>query len=245
MSRYGFWPVLGFVLVAVVAFYFLWNALPPANVTESASVIATYFAAIGAIGTLMTVLIMAAERLDRNQASMLADMELTNSQAIYFTLKNTGTGTAASVTVKFAPDPIDYFGKKLSSLPLLQAPIPVIQPGGSFRQFFHTAPSLLNQDVPKAFKITVQYKDEAGRQHSRVVDVDLAQYKGTTLPPKTVDEQIGEVAKQLEDIKKDLRSVIKMGSLVVESPEQQRVRMQEIVEEMESRSKANGEPQEK
>lgn len=226
--------VIAIPVIAVALAIALTWLVPPDSVLAFVALVSTFFAAMSALGAWFTVREMRLDRIERTRPFVLADFTMTSSQAIYFVVSNLGNGVAREVEVSFDPAPVDFRGRELTRLTVFQNPIPILQPGAEIRQLFHIGHKLFEQEVPRTFKVTVNYRGDGRIKYTQTFDIDLEQYKDMTVPPTTIEEHLGHLVKQADKAIKLLKKVIWFNSLIVETPDQwtERIHSKEASEEI-------------
>lgn len=211
------WIAIAILVIFLIASVTVANFfLPPEFVPTFNLAISTVFAALSALGSLLTIQEMRRERLERSQPLILVDFEVTNSQFVYWVVRNVGGGMARNLTFLFTPVPVRQNGQLLTALPFFQKPLSILAPGAEVRQLLGSYPKMMEQKVPMTFKAGVKYDWDGEQNVASIFDIDLASREGLLVPPKTINENLASIGKDIHDLQRTLNSAFWMSRLRVE-----------------------------
>ena len=224
--------LISFVFLSIIL-VLIW-IVRSANSTQISVVVAVASAFISSLSAMAAWFVVYEMRLDREsreRPQVIPQFDIKHNSVIYFCLRNIGNGIARDIRVKLSPDLIDIRGQALSTLPVFQEGIAILEPGQEFRQFFHTGISLFGEDsIPRQSVITVEYKGLERKKYKGEFHFDLEVYKNAFLPPKSVEEHLDEISKYLKCLCERFKSVTTLSSVIVETPSQYRKRLQRVKE---------------
>lgn len=211
------WTALFLVIIIAgsvsLAAQFIWA---PEKVTTFNLVATALFAALSALGSLLTIREMRQERIERNRPFIFVDFEMTGTRLMNWVIKNLGSGPAMNVAFHFDPVPINFSGNQLTDLAFFQQPIPIMVPGFEMKQFLDTTVEVLNSDKPRTFRVIVTYDWEGKKGEIQTFDVDLNRFNNLVLPEKTVGEVLHEMHQDLHHLSQALSGTVSLGRLRVE-----------------------------
>lgn len=211
------WSAIVFLILLIIVIVTIANFLLPANFVSTFNLaISTVFAALSALGSLLTIQEMRHERLERSQPSIFIDFEVTNSQFVYWVVRNTGSGPARNLTFAFTPTPINHNGQPLTILPFFQHPLSILAPNAEVRQLIGFYPKMKGANVPLAFKASVAYDSDVQHGIMTSFNVDLTAFDGMVVPPKTLNENLESIGKELHELRRSMGNAFWMSRLRVE-----------------------------
>ena len=189
----------------------------------------TFFAAISSIASLTQAVEAQRQRESMERPYVIAYFEGDSRGAVFFVIENQGNSPAFNVEIKFeGPAPVDVAGRPLNTISLFQKPISLLSPGKAQRQFIDVGHRLLAEGKLTQYKVKVTYWSAFGRDFGETFEYDLAYLKQATVPSKTIEENLAEIAAHLKEIEGLLKSVRGINSLLVETPEQFNERIAKI-----------------
>ncbi len=206
------------------------------NISIGLAAIAAFLAAISAIANLLSAVEAQKQRENNERPYIHGFFDGGNSGAIYFTIQNKGNSPAFDVTITFGVAPIDFAERPLGEVSLFSKPISFIPPGQNYRQFVNIGLTLLAEGKPTIFDYTLTYFSASHQKFTEKVEIDLSYLKQATVPGKTIEEHLSDIHKDLDTLGKDFRSIKGFGSLLVESPDEQSLRMNRLLIDEKTRS---------
>jgi hypothetical protein len=126
----------------------------------------------------------------------------------HLVIENIGKTIARNVSIKFDPKLTSTLAKprEIEDSPALKSGIPTLPPGRKIRLTFDSLNARLNDDceLPTAYRASIRYQGPASDEHWYEDEyvIDIAVYRGSTLPPKGLPDLV----KTLEKIQTELRS---------------------------------------
>jgi hypothetical protein len=184
--------------------------------TLAIAVITTFFAAISAVANLLQAVEVQKERIDTLRPYIIFNFEGTSGGAIYFKIQNLANSPARDIVFEFNPAPIDHANRPLDQLSLFQHPISFLPPGGQIRQIIDAGHRFFNDERPIRFEITVRYLSVYSGAYSETIIHDLEYMKQATIPGRTLEESLDDLAKELKKINRRFQSISNSDSLRVE-----------------------------
>jgi len=180
-------------------------------------------AAISSVGSFMQAVETRKQREQQERPYVLAYFDGDSSGAIYFIIENAGNSPALGVHVSFDPAPVDFAGRSLNEVSLFQNAIGFLPPGKRHQQIIDVGHKLLADDMPMAFKVSVDYKTIYGDIENEIHQHDLSYLKQATAPRKSTEDYLKSVSNELRDLNRLVRRVVGTaaggGSLLVETPD--------------------------
>jgi hypothetical protein len=177
-----------------------------ATFTIGIAAVSALFAAISSIAGLMQATEVQRQRENQERPYIIAFFEATNRGGFYLEIQNAGNSPAINVRFKFKPEPIDYSCRKLSEVSLFQKPISFMPQGKKYRQIIDASASFFSKGRPTKYRINIIYSSAAGQLFCENTDYDLDYLQQSTLPGKTVEENLEDISKQLEEITEIFRN---------------------------------------
>lgn len=232
-KRYG----LILSLISIAAFVFFIGLLVSTYdinatfVPLGIAAISAVFAAYSAFANLLQAVETQKQREILERPYVIAHFDTGSSSAIYFVIKNYGSTPAKNVSVNIDPSPIDRSDRPLSEVSLIANTISFLPQQKMHRRLVDVGHRFLAADKNKKFNITVSYESLTNETFTEKFDEDLSYLVEATVPPRTIEESIAELKKELHDIKTLINRVISSDSLLVESPDQQRERTERLLED--------------
>ncbi len=216
-----------FLLLGLISLWLARQA-DSSYILTAVAVTSAFLSALSATAAWATVREMRLERRARERPQVIPRFDIRANSTVYFCLRNLGNGVAREVRVDFSPELEDYHGQPLSSIPIFQNAIAVLEPGDEFCQFFHTTSNVLKGEGPHQTKVTVRYEGAGSRQYTETGEFDLEHYEGTTLPPKGTEEHLKDISDNLKKLERRFRNVTSLRALLVETPDQRLERLNEM-----------------
>jgi hypothetical protein len=206
------------------------------NIAIGIASISAFLAAISAIANLLSAVEVQKQRENNERPYIQGFFDTGNSGAIYFAIQNFGNSPAIDVVIKFGLAPIDYAKRPLGDVSLFSKPISFIAPGQCYRQLVNVGFVLLAEGNPTKFDYEISYYSASRHKFVENIETDLAYLKQATVPGKSVEEHLSSIHGDLDNLVKDFRSVKGFGSLLVESPDEESLRIQRSMIEKKGRS---------
>ena len=189
----------------------------------------TFFAAISSVASLIQAAEAQRQRESVERPYVIAYFEGDSRGTVVFVIENRGNSPAFNVEMKFiGPAPVDFAGRPLNTISLFQKPVSLLPPGKMHKQFIDVGYKLLADGKPTRYKVEITYSSAFGQAFEEIFEYDLAYLKQATVPPKTIEENLAEIAAHLKEIGEVLKSVRGINSLLVETPEQFNERIAKI-----------------
>jgi len=182
-------------------------------------------AAISAIANLLSAVEAQRQRENNERPYVQGFFEAASNGVVNFTIQNYGNAPAFDVTIKFGVAPIDFANRSLGDVSLFSKPISFMGPGQNYRQFVNVGHILLSEGNPTKFVYTITYFSVRHQKFTEKIETDLSYLKQATVPGKSIEEQLSSIHHDLDSLVKDFRSVKGFGSLLVESPDQESLRV--------------------
>ncbi len=193
------------------------------------AVASTFFAAISSVASWIQAVEIQRQRESVERPYVIAYFDGSSRGTLYFVIENRGNASALDVKVTFDdPAPVDFAGRSLNTISLFQKPISFLPPGKMYRQVVDVGHRLLADDRPTEYKAEVSYTSEFGRPFIEMFEYNLAYLKQATVPPKTTEENLEDIAARLKEIKDILNGARGINSFLVETPEQMEERIARI-----------------
>jgi hypothetical protein len=186
------------------------------QVAFGVAAISAFFAAVSAIATLLQAVEIQRQREAQERPYIIAYFEGTTNGAICFTIENVGNSPAYDLEIKFKSAPIDFAGRPLNQISLFAKPITFLPASKSLRQIIDAGYRFFAEDKPTKFPVSIVYKSVYGDIFTENIEHDLEYLRQATLPGKTLDDHIKEVAEQLTKIAQVLEKVNSNNSRLVE-----------------------------
>lgn len=232
------------VLLLAVSVLFTWFLVTgfsesQATIVIGIAAVSAVFAAISSIAGLMQATEIQRQRENQERPYITAFFEGTNKGGLYLEIQNAGNSPAVDVTFKFVPDPIDFAGRKLSEVSLFKKPISFMPQGKAYRQIVDVSHKFLADGKPTKYQISIIYSSVSGQMFDESTDFDLEYLKQSTLPGKTIEENLEDISKQLKDLTEIFRSTRGMNSFLVETPNEYETRLQAIRDERDNAIQEN------
>lgn len=221
------------VLIIGVGILLIWLISTSSSTKENIAIgiasISAFLAAISAVANLLSAVEAQKQRENNERPYIQGFFDSGNSGVIYFTIQNFGNSPAFDVTVKFGVAPIDFANRPLGEVSLFSKPISFIAPGQSYRQLVNNGFTLLAEGKPTKFDYQVSYYSSSHQKFIERIETDLSYLKQATVPGKSIEDHLSEIHKDLDSFVKDFRSVKGFGSLLVESPREESLRIEQLV----------------
>ena len=194
--------------VSVLFTWFLVTGFSQSQTTIAIGIaaISAVFAAISSIAGLMQATEIQRQRENQERPYITAYFEGTNRGGLYLEIQNAGNSPAVDVIFKFEPEPIDFVGRKLSEVSLFKKPISFMPQGKAYRQIIDAGHKFLADGKPTKYQIKIIYNSVSGQMFDESTDYDLDYLKQSTLPGKTTEENLEDIAKQLKDLTEAFKS---------------------------------------
>jgi hypothetical protein len=190
------------------------------------------FTYIYVVLTGLTVRQMVKNSEDESRPYIIADIEI-NDHCVFFIIRNIGKLPAKELKVKIEPDIVNTIGKSLNTT-LFSKPISIVAPGKEIKTFINTSMVVFKSEAPKVFEVALEYKWGNAKVENESYRLDISMYHDLV----TVNvKSIHHVAKELEEISKNFKKVIKYNSILVKSPKDIAKEEKENREYWEQRSK--------
>jgi hypothetical protein len=158
--------------------------------------ISALFSAIGSFGTLAQANIAQHQREEATRPSVIAYSDLYSGGEINLRVENIGNSPAANIKVKFG----DPFPTGYNEMPLgfFDNPISFLPPGGSVRQYFGYAHTLLDDDEPHSFHAAVEYQSVDKRfTYEDEYELNLEYLRSVQFPERSFRESVDEIARAI------------------------------------------------
>jgi hypothetical protein len=199
------------VLLLGVSVLFTWVLVTgfsqsQATIAIGIAAVSAVFAAISSIAGLMQATEVQRQRENQERPYVTAYFEGTNRGGLYLEIQNAGNSPAVDVTFKFEPQPIDFAGRKLGEVSLFKKPISFMPQGKVYRQIIDTSNKFLADGKPTKYQIRIIYNSVSGQLFDESTDYDLDYLKQSTVPGKTTEENLEDIAKQLKDLTEAIKS---------------------------------------
>jgi len=221
------------VLIIGVGILLIWlistGSSSKENIAIGIAAISAFLAAISAIANLLSAVEAQKQRENNERPYIQGFFDTGNSGVIYFTIQNFGNSPAFDVTINFGVAPIDFANRPLGEVSLFSKPISFIAPGQSYRQLVNNGFTLLAEGKPTKFDYLICYYSGSHQKFTERIETDLAYLKQATVPGKNIEEHLSEIHKDLDSLVRDFRSVKGFGSLHVESPVEESLRIQRLM----------------
>lgn len=223
-------------MIYLIPIFFIWGFLNQFSISEPVTTIAiaawsALFAALGSFATLLQAIEMQKQRENFERPYVLIHFDIRNDGAIYLAVENFGNTPALNITIDFTPPIIDHRGRSVQGLSTFQKPIRFMPPKNILKQFIGVGHDFLSQGKDVNFIINVCYESPQGGSYREAHQIDLSYLRETTRPPKTLEEQLESLNKSITDLAGIFKSVKGYQALLVETPEQQRSRINEDLEQ--------------
>lgn len=199
------------------------------NIAIGVASISAFLAAISAIANLLSAVEAQRQRENNERPYVQGFFDTGNSGVIYFTIQNFGNSPAFNVTIKFGVAPIDFANRPLGEVSLFSKPISFIAPGQSYRQLVNNGFTLLAEGKPTKFDYIISYYSANHQKFTEKIETDLSYLKQATVPGKSIEEHLSSIHGDLDSLVKDFRSIKGFDSLRVESPDEESLRIQQLV----------------
>ncbi len=221
------------VLLFAVGVLFIWFLITgfsqsQAIIAIGVAAISAFFAAVSSIAALMQAVEAQRQRENQERPYVIAYFDGTNRGAMLFVIENKGNSPAVDVMFEFEPPPIDFANRPLNEVSLFQKPINFLPSGKVYRQVIDASHKFLADDRPMEYKVTVLYNSVSGELYRDTTEYDLSYLKQATVPGKTVEENLEDIAKYMKEVNSFLKSVKGMNSLLVESPDEYHDRLEKF-----------------
>jgi hypothetical protein len=96
------------------------------------------------------------------------------------------------------------------------------------RQTLDVGFRFLAEGKPVNFKVSVRYESVYGEMFTENISQDLEYLRQTTVQAKSVEEALSDITKELKELHTFLSSVEKFGALQIETPDQNRLRLERM-----------------
>jgi hypothetical protein len=214
--------------VGVLLVWFLSSGFTPSAVQISIGIaaISAFLAAISSTANLLQAVETERQRRNQERPSINAYFDPASSSVIYFVVQNSGNAPAIDVRLNIDPMPVDYAGRKLSEVSFFSQPITFIPAGKIIRQMMGVGPKFLAKYKPVNFDVIVEYSSVYGEFFKETSNQNLEYLRQTTVPGKSVEDNLAEIAKVLNEIKKLFQGVQNFGAIQIETPQQHHQRLE-------------------
>lgn len=224
------------ILIIGVGILLIWiisaSSSSKENIAIGIASISAFLAAISAIANLLSAVETQRQRENNERPYIQGYFDSGNSGVIYFTIQNFGNSPAIDVTIKFGVAPIDFANRPLGEVSLFSKPISFIAPGQSYRQLVNNGFTILAEGKPTKFDYTISYNSVSHQKFSESIETDLSYLKQATVPGKSIEEHLSSIHNDLDAFVKEFKSVKGFNSLLVESPDEESLRIQRtLIEE--------------
>jgi len=189
-----------FLALGVFVAYFLATGFSSqqAQAIVGIAAISAFFAAVSAVANLLQAVEVQRQRELQERPFVTAYFEGSSKGAVYFIVENSGNSPALNLSIRFDPPPTDFSGRTLDQVSTFARPIPFLPAGKSLRQIVDSGPRFLSQGRPTRFAVTLAYSGVQGNSFSDRIDHDVEWMKQATVPEKSVEDQLEEIAKILK-----------------------------------------------
>lgn len=220
--------LIGFVITLI--WFVIGGANPDnENTIIGIAAVSALLSAISAIATLMQAVEAQKQRESLERPYVIAYFDSEYSGALNFVIKNTGNSPAIDISLEFSPSPIDFKGRPIDQISLFSNPISFLPEGKDIRQVIDSSYNFFQESKPLQFKIKISYYSIYGTLFTEHISHDLEYLKQTTLPRKTTDYYLQDIAKELKNLTELIKKMHGYDSLLVESPEEHSSRMESLM----------------
>lgn len=221
------------ILIICVGILLIWlistGSSSKENIAIGIASISAFLAAISAIANLLSAVEAQRQRENTQRPYVQGFFDAGSSGVIYFTIQNFGNSPAFDVMIKFGVAPIDFADRPLGEVSLFTKPISFIAPGQNYRQFINVGFTLLAEGNPTKYDYTITYYSANHQKFIEKIETDLSYLKQVTVPGKSIEEHLSSIHGDLDSLVKDFRSIKGFNSLRVESPDEESLRIQQLV----------------
>jgi hypothetical protein len=216
--------------IGVLWVWFLVSGFSPSAIQISIVIatISALFAAISSIANLIQAMETERQRRNQERPYITAYFDASSNSLIYFVVENSGNSPAINVILSIDPIPTDHAGRKLNEVSFFTQPVSFVPAGKMIRQIVDVGSRFLAKDKPVNFEIIIEYSSVYGESYREKVVQNLEYLRQTTLPGKSVEDNLAEITKELNDLKSILKGVEHSGSLHIEAPAQYINRLEQV-----------------
>jgi hypothetical protein len=216
--------------IGVLLVWFLVSGLSPSavQITVGIAAVSAFLAAISSIANLMQAVETEKQRRNQERPYVNAYFDASSNSLIYFVVQNSGNAPAINVKLNIEPIPIDYAGRKLNEVSFFSQPISFIPVGKMVRQTVGVGHQFLAKDKPVNFEVEVEYSSTYGEIFKEKLNQNLDYLRQTTVPGKSTEDNLAEIAKVLSEINSGFKRVENFGAIQVETPQQGSQRLERI-----------------
>jgi len=219
--------------MGVLLVWFFASGFTPSVVQVSIGMaaISAFLAAISSVANLLQAVETERQRRNQERPYINAYFDASSNSMIYFVVQNSGNAPAINVKLSIEPVPTDYAGRKLNEVSFFSQPISFLPAGKIVRQMVGIGHQFLANDNPVNFDIRVEYSSTYGEFFREKLVQNLEYLRQTTVPGKSTEEHLAEIAKVLNDIKSIMTKVENFGALQIETPEQNNQRIEHMIDD--------------
>lgn len=232
ISRRGALIIFALIIgIGVILTWFIVSGVTPTGVqvTIGIAAISAFFAAISSMSNLLQAVETERQRRNQDRPYVNAYFDTSSGSLITFVVENSGNSPAKNIHLKIDPAPVDYAGRKLSDVSFFSQPISFLPTGKKLRQIVDVGYRVLAEGKPVNFRVSARYESIYGETFRENTSQNLEYLRQTTAPGKSIEEGLGDITKELKELHTLLSRVEKFGALQVETPDQNRLRMEKMI----------------
>jgi hypothetical protein len=216
------------ISVGVLLVWFLASGFSPSivQITIGIASISAFFAAISSIANLLQAVETEKQRRNQERPYVNAYFDASNSSFIHFIVENSGNSPAKNIILDINPTPKDYAGRNLNEVSFFSHPISFFPANKKVRQLVDVGYKFLAQDRPVNFEISVRYLSIFGDLYTDNFVQNLEYLRQSTVLGKSIEDNLGEITKEIKDLRELLTRAEHFGALQVETPDQNRQRIE-------------------
>ena len=190
--------------------------------------ISSFFAAISSFANLLQAVETERQRRNQERPYINAYFDVSGYGLIYFIVQNSGNTPAINVKLSIDPIPIDYAGRKLNEVSFFSQPINFLPAGKTIQQRIDIGHQFLSNTETLNFVVKVEYSSTSGEFYKEKLDQNLEYLRQTTMPGKSIEDNLAEIVKELNEIKSVFKSAEKFGAIQIETPQQNAQRINKM-----------------
>jgi hypothetical protein len=189
-----------FLALGVLVAYFLATGFSSqqAQAIVGIAAVSAFFAAVSAVANLLQAVEVQRQRELRERPLVTAYFEGSSKAAVYFVVENSGNSPALDLSLRFEPAPTHFSGRTLDQDSTFARPIPFLPAGKSLRQIIDAGHRFLAEGRPTRFSVALAYSGIQGSSYSDKFDHDVEWMKQATVPEKSIEDHLEEIAKILK-----------------------------------------------
>lgn len=176
-------------------------------------VFSTGLTALGSIATYAQAREATKQRENSEAPEIAVYFQFNSDKLIYCVIQNLGIEPARNIKVTFNPIPLDVKGKPITEYSLFKEPLLYLPPNEIYRRMLGYSADVIKQN-PDPINISINYESLLGKIYTEHITMDLSILKDTQFPAATIQDELKEISKNLEDISHVLQAKRGMKHIV-------------------------------